>query len=253
MAEILKPFDVVAVQELADNLGHFHYLLSKLGNNWDAIYTDIAGNQERLAYLFNRNRITRTGLTAELAMRGYERRRIVIEDIVEEFEGFNRNPYIMSFKAGQFEFNLVNVHLYWTSFEMRCLEAKAISKWAKKRVKKSFPPNNDIILIGDFNMAKVYEGDQIFNILTENGLCVPKHSTNFVGTNLAGDKHYDEIVFFPSRTNEDFGDRIGVFDFDNVVFDNLWDEEDKEKQKKFFQYTRYYIADHRPMWAEFRR
>ena len=252
MAEIVKPFDVVAIQEVADNVGHLHSLVLKLGNNWDAIYTDTAGNQERLGYLFNRKRVTPTGLAAELAMRGYERQKIVIEDITEEFEGFNRNPYIMSFRAGQFEFNLVNIHLYWASFALRLLEVKALSKWAKSRVNKLFPPNNDIILIGDFNMPRVREGDEIYDLLTQYGLQVPKYNTELVGTNLAGDKHYDEIAFFPSRTDEDFANRMGVYDFDKVLFPDLWKEGEKDNSK-FFKYVRYFIADHRPLWIEFNR
>jgi endonuclease/exonuclease/phosphatase family metal-dependent hydrolase len=253
MAEILRPFDVIAVQELADDLDHLEALLSILGDTWDAIYSDVGGNQERLGYLFNNDRIIPTRLAAELAMRAYERQRIVIEDITEEFEGFNRNPYLRSFSAGEFDFTLVNVHLYWTSFALRRLEAKALSRWAKSRVPKPYPPNDDIVLLGDFNMPKVEEGDEIHDILVENGLVIPKFNTELIGSNLAGDKHYDEIAFFPSRTNEDFTDRIGVFDFDKVIFPDLWDDEDKAAQKRFYQFVRYYLADHRPLWIEFHR
>lgn len=252
MAEIVRPFDVVAIQEVADNLDHLHTLLLKLGNDWDAVYTDIAGNQERLGYLFNRKRVTPTGLAAELAMRGYERHKIIIEDIIEEFEGFNRNPYIMSFRAGQFEFNLVNVHLYWTSFALRLLEVKALSKWAKSRVDRLFPPNNDIILIGDFNMPRVRDGDEVFGLLTQYGLQLPKYNTELLGTNLAGDKHYDEVAIFPRRTEEDFTDRMGVYDFDKVLFPDLWKKDEKDNSK-FYKYVRYFIADHRPLWTEFSR
>lgn len=252
MAEIVKPFDIVAIQEVADNLDHLRALLLKLGNDWDAIYTDTAGNKERLGYLYNSKRVTPTGLAAELAMRGYERQKIVIEDVTAEFEGFNRNPYIVSFKAGQFEFNLVNVHLYWTSFNIRLLEAEALSRWAKKRVDKPFPPNKDIILIGDFNMPRAHKGDEIFDQITKHGLQVPRYNTELVGTNLAGDKHYDEIAFFPSRTAEDFSERMGVYDFDKVLFPDLY-YEDEDDKTKFFKYVRYYIADHRPLWVEFHR
>ena len=249
MAEILKPYDIVAIQELADNINHLHSLLTYLGDDWDAIYSDVAGNYERLGYLFNSKRVMPTGLAAELAMRGYERQRIAIDDIVEEFEGFNRNPYMISFKADEFEFTMVNVHLYWSSYALRQLETKALSKWAKLRVNKSFPPNNDIILIGDFNMPKLNDNDKIYNLLTENGLYVPKYNTELIGTNLAGDKHYDELAFFPSRTEEDFTNRMGVFDFDKVLFPDLY----RENETDFFKYIRYYIADHRPLWAEFYR
>jgi len=249
MADIIRPFDLVAVQEVADNLEHFDRLIRELGTTWDAIFTDPAGNQERLAYLYNTDRVSPTGLAAELAMRPYERQRVVVEDIVEIFEGFNRNPYMASFMANDFAFTLVNVHLYWTSFGLRQLEAKALSKWAKRRVGKRYPPCDDIILLGDFNMPRVRPTDRIYNELVANGLAVPKYATQLIGSNLAGDRDYDEFAFFPSRTNEDFTNRMGVFDFDKVVFPDLY----QQSVDRFRTYVKYYLADHRPVWAEFRR
>jgi endonuclease/exonuclease/phosphatase family metal-dependent hydrolase len=253
MAEIIQSFDVIAVQEVADNLEDLEKLIATLGKNWDTIYTDPAGNQERLAYIVDRTRVEFMGLNAELDMRAYEKQKIVIDDVVEEFEGFNRNPYMVGLKAGDFEFNLVNVHLFWTSFGLRRLETKALSEWAKKRKSKDFPPNDDIILIGDFNLPYINEEDAIYKILKKNGLHLPKHQTNLVGTNLSGENDYDEIAFFAGETARDFTGNMGVFDFDNVVFDDLWDHQNREQQKKFFKYVRYYIADHRPIWAEFKR
>lgn len=252
MAEILRPFHVVALQEIADDLSHLNDLIVALGAGWEVFYTDIAGNRERLAYLY-REPVKPTGLAAELALRSFERQRILIEEVSEVFEGFNRNPYMLGFRANGFTFTLVNVHLYWTSIGLRQLEAKALSGWAEGRAKKDYPPNDDIILIGDFNMPSFDEDDEIFKILKRNGLELPKHRTNLVGSNLAGDNHYDEIAFFPRRTRQDFTGRMGVYDFDGALFDDLWSDDDKEQRKRFYQYLRYYIADHRPMWAEFRR
>jgi len=255
MARICSYFDIVAIQEIADDLGHLNDILEKLGDDYSMLVTDIAGNRERLGYIYNNTKIQPTGMVAELAMRGYEKKRIFIQIGDEEesvsFEGFNRNPYMVTFKAGEFEFTLVNVHLYWSNYLFRRLETMALSKWAKKRVNKNFAPNNDIILIGDFNMERLSPNDDIYGPLVNNGLYVPKFDTNLVGTNLAGDSHYDEIAFFPSRTEEDFTDRIGVFDFDKVIFNSLWDEDDKDQKKKFYQYIRYFIADHRPLWCQF--
>lgn len=160
---------------------------------------------------------------------------------------------MLGFAAGDFQFTLVNVHLYWANAYLRALETQALGKWAASRVKKAHPPNNDIVLLGDFNIPASNLTDPFFKILTKHGLRLPKHTTNLVGTNLAGDSDYDQIAFFPSRTKEDFTDRMGVFDFDNALFPDLYDAADKAKQKRFFQYIRYYVADHRPLWAEFRR
>lgn len=256
MAEILKPFDIIAVQEIADDVTDLLKVRALLGDDWDCFYTDIAGNRERLGYLYRMDRTTPFGLSAELAMRGYERNRITIENVSEDFPGFNRNPFMLGFQSEKFEFTLVNVHLYWSNIGLRQLETKALGKWAEGRASKGFPPNNDIILIGDFNMPRVDPNDLIYRQLRRYGLRVPDHPTNFLGTNLAGDAFYDEILFFPGRTTE-FAGRMGVVDFDNALFKGLWnrledDEEYNEAKKDFFKYIRYYIADHRPLWAEFK-
>ncbi len=119
MAHILSKFDVIAVQEVADDLRHFEKLIKYMNGNYKALFTDIAGNYERLGYIYDADKLTKRGLIAELAMRSSERKRITIEVGDEreemEFSGFNRNPYMATFKAGNFEFTLVNVHLYWTN------------------------------------------------------------------------------------------------------------------------------------------
>ena len=258
MAHILSRFDVIAIQEVADDLTQLNELLGYMDGNYKAIFTDVAGNYERLGYLYNASKLEKRGLVAELAMRSSERRRITIEVGEEkeemDFEGFNRNPYMATFVAGNFEFTLVNVHLYWSDKRLRLLETKALSSWAKKRSKKpsSHLPSKDIMLLGDFNMPQLKEGDMYYDEIIENGLVAPLHETEYIGSNLAGDKNYDQLFFFPKHTNEDFEQgKIGVVDFDNAVFRDLWKSDNTHKKEYFFKYIRYYIADHRPLWAQF--
>lgn len=258
MAHIMSRFDVIAVQEVADDLTQFQELVSYMSGNYEAIFSDIAGNYERLGYVYDASKLKRKGLIAELAMRSSERRRVTIEvgDEKEEmdFEGFNRNPYMATFAAGSFEFTLVNVHLFWSDTRVRLLETKALSTWAKKRSKKpvSHLPSKDIMLIGDFNIPKLNENDQYYQEIISNGLQAPIHDTEYIGSNLAGDKSYDQLFFFPSHTSDEFVEgKIGVFDFDNVLFRDLWKSDTSIKKVEFFKYIRYFIADHRPLWAQF--
>lgn len=258
MAYILSQFDVIAVQEIADDLSQFNELMSYMKGNYKTSFSDIAGNSERLGFVYNASKVKQVGLVAELAMRGYEQRRITIEvgdeKETEEFSGFNRNPYMMTFKANNFQFTLVNVHLYWSDTRVRLLETKALSNWARKRSAKDieFLPSQDIMLLGDFNMPQLDERDKYYKEIKANGLTAPLHDTEYIGSNLAGDKSYDQLFFFPQHTGEDFTQgKIGVYDFDNVVFRDLWKSDTSHKKQYFFSYIRYYMADHRPLWAQF--
>jgi hypothetical protein len=69
-----------------------------------------------------------------------------------------------------------------------------------------------------------------------------------VGSNLSSDNHYDQIAFFPGETQTDFTGQSGIFDFDGAVFSQL---HATRTQKAFLAYVRYYLSDHRIMWAEF--
>jgi hypothetical protein len=67
-----KPFDVVAVQEAQKSLGALRELLVGLGRNWTVILTDPVeddkGDDERLAFLFDRSRLAIDGLACELVV-----------------------------------------------------------------------------------------------------------------------------------------------------------------------------------------
>ena len=72
IAEVLKRFDVVAVQEVRGNLTCLRHALRVLGPSWGVILTDVTrgdqGNGERLAFLFDTRRVKPSGLACELVL-----------------------------------------------------------------------------------------------------------------------------------------------------------------------------------------
>ena len=70
--EIVKRFDVVAIQEAQKSLGALRELLVGLGRKWTVILTDPVeddkGDDERLAFLFDRSRLAVDGLACELVV-----------------------------------------------------------------------------------------------------------------------------------------------------------------------------------------
>lgn len=53
IAKILKPFDLVAIQEINSDLSALKKLM-KLLSNHSIIFTDIAGNEERMCYIYKK-------------------------------------------------------------------------------------------------------------------------------------------------------------------------------------------------------
>lgn len=260
LAEILRWFDLIAIQEVKGDLAGLESLCKALGAPFRMVFTDIAGNNERLAFLFDGNKVKALELVGELALEPTDLKHVKLPGITRKFEGFDRNPFLQSFRAGTFEFVLTNVHLYFGSeaqehIERRQLETFALARWAKQQTKSKLAYEDDVILLGDFNLPKMDENDPIYSVLMKHGLRLTKHATE-IGATLKSAatgsakevNHYDQIAFFP-KLGAHYTDTGGVFDFDAVIFKKLWDT---QTPAKFNQYVRYYISDHRPLWARFK-
>ncbi len=88
LAQICKGFDLLAVQEVMDNLDGLRHLQKALGDGYGVVVSDVTGgvfnpedvirgkrgNNERLAFLFNWKRIRRTELASDIS---YDRTDIV--------------------------------------------------------------------------------------------------------------------------------------------------------------------------------
>ena len=72
IAAILERFDVIAVQEVKSNLRALRYVLKKLGPRYGFLLTDVTrgdpGNDERLAFLYDAQRVKPSGLACELVI-----------------------------------------------------------------------------------------------------------------------------------------------------------------------------------------
>lgn len=255
MAKVMRPFDLIAVQEIKDNFQPFREVVQCMGSDYDYLITDRAGNDERLGFIFNTSRVSRLQLAGELVILENERKTVTVKyngkDTEAKFTGFNRNPYIAAFRSGRFSFTLVNVHILYGSgkwgYLRRIAEVYNLASWANARVThkahKTF--DHDIILIGDFNIPKANTKDRVGRQLLKFGMQLTKHSSQ-TGSNLGGTDHYDQIAFHPQHTNGKFTDRSGVFDFDKVVFQNIWENH----RKHFTQFTKFHLSDHRLIWSE---
>ena len=254
IAEMIGWFDLIAVQEVNDNLAGLRALQTNLPAKYRCLFSDVGGNNERLAYIYDTSKVRLLEKIGEVAVDPTDLKHIKLPGVQEKFEGFDRNPYIAAFRAGKFTFQLVNVHLYFgkeskrESIERRSLEAYTVGRWADLRSKSKFAYAKDIIVLGDFNLPKTQAGDPIYDALIKRGLFLPQHSTE-IGSSIASDNHYDQVAFHPSETKDDFTGNTGVFDFDGALFRKLWET---HTALQFFAFMRYHLSDHRILWSEFK-
>ena len=250
IAELLSWFDIIAIQEVHDDLSGLYKLEEFLGTEYDLIFTDKGGNDERAAYFYDANKVERLQMVGELAIPVAEHRHIKLPDIKTKFTGFDRNPFIVSFQFKEERFVLINAHLYFCNNKKaaknrRSLEAYAIGRYADLRRNDKHTFTDKIIALGDFNIPKAIKGDVIFDALSKRGLTLPKYSTK-LASSISTDAEYDQVMFFPNIKKKVVNN--GVFDFDGVIFEELW----AKSESDFKKYCRYYISDHRPMWVELR-
>ena len=218
IAEILSRFDLVAVQEVKEEMKGLKEVMDILGKNWAYIATDVSaeedgGNGERIAFLYDTNKVSFKNIAGEIVLPSTE--------LIQGMQ-FARTPFCVSFQAGWFKFNLATVHIYYgkkaEDKKRRVEEIKAIGGFLSGRAEKE---QASYIILGYFNIPKV--GDKYMKSLEESGFKIPKaikkHPTNF-GVEV---KHYDQIAFNLKleeniQVYEEEKIRSGAFDFTKSVY-----------------------------------
>ena len=234
--EIVRCFDVIAVQEVLRDVTGIHQLLSMLGPDWALILTDVtegdAGHNERLGFIYDRRRVQPSGLACELVLpplEGGDARR-----------QFARTPYAVSFRAGGESFVLVALHvLYGPKPESRLQELRDIALWLSKWSKRPDGYNQNLITLGDFNIDR--RGDENFQAFAETGLVVPAALAEVPTVPGLTPKHYDQIAWFMGDFDLPETGRAGNIDFSGAVFQELT-----------IGQMSFRMSDHLPLWAEFR-
>jgi endonuclease/exonuclease/phosphatase family metal-dependent hydrolase len=253
LAEVVSWFDLVAIQETNDNLEGLRGIQEQLPKRYRVLFSDPGGNNERFTFLFDAEKVEPLEEIGRVTVPPKELKSVKLPDVKQPFLGFDRNPYLISFRCSKLSFVLANVHLYFgdardkDDMDRRCLEAYAVGRWADLRRRNEDSYTKDVMALGDFNLPVRAESDRVYQALTRKGLQLPPHSTKVGGTNLSDDAHYDQMAVFHGPLSEAIT-AMGVFDFDGALFRDLWGET-KAEQSKFRSYVKYYVSDHRPLWA----
>jgi endonuclease/exonuclease/phosphatase family metal-dependent hydrolase len=252
IGEIIRRFDVIAVQEVKGDLRALRDLMKWLGPDWAFLMTDVnigaAGNSERMAFVFDRRRAELSGLACEL---------VVPEEWLTEVGSdalrrqFARTPYAVSFRSGKQTFILVTLHVdYGDSASERIPELKGIARWMRDWADRTNAWSQNLIAMGDFNIDR--KNDPLWQAFTSTGLTVAADLENAPRSifadpdKLTTDKYYDQIAWFEttrgaSRLSLNY--RTGGFaDFLPYVYG------DTSLSKSAISYR---MSDHYPLWVEF--
>ena len=248
IAEILSSFDLIAIQEVNENMTEFEKVMRLLGPRWSYVVTDQSGNQERLAFVFDTRKIVFRHVTGEI--------------VLPQREGlqFNRTPFLVAFQAGWLKLNICTVHILYGDKQdtpARQREIGEIAKFFSERQKKD---GETYVLIGDFNILS--PDDANMAALLKGGFKVPAELSK---TTDLGDKHYYDQIAVCERAHEVEIENAGVFRWRNYVFR---DDADFDAYKPFMptetkegkpvnvdvaayqRWRTWQMSDHLPLWAE---
>ncbi|HEY8076363.1 MAG TPA: endonuclease/exonuclease/phosphatase family protein, partial [Labilithrix sp.] len=208
IAAILDAFDVVAIVELRDDLRDMERILAVLGGRWGIVFSDYlrdaGGDRERMAFVFDRERVSFTGLASNA-----EADRHRVGDRYAAAVPWWRPPFLASFARGSFEFVLVAAHVRWgATVTARRREVRALGDWIAERASEAYFATKDVLLVGDFNLDAAGHTDE----LALRGLVAPPGLASGVKTDFASGKRYDQILCLP-RDATHFTGRAGALDF----------------------------------------
>jgi len=249
IAEIIRRFDVVAIEEVKRDLSGLRLLMQALGPDWGFSLTDLtrgdAGNQERIAFVFDLRRVRPSGLAAELVVPIENNTNLTEVGLTKQFA---RTPYAVSFKSQGAEFTLVALHVIWGDDKARQPEIQEIALWMADWANGGDEFGNNLLLMGDFNID--HRGDVLYETFVGTGLTpAPEHEglPRTIFDDPGAEHFYDQIAWFtgingtPQLTRplayESLG---GNFDFRPPLLGNLTLTE-----------LSWRISDHFPLWASF--
>ena len=249
----ISRFEAIALHEVVGNLRTLGDMMHFLADSWSFLTTDITegakGNNERIAFVFDRSRVQPSGLAAEIVIPSEWRNELPEDTLVRQFA---RTPYAVSFLASGQTFILVTLHVeFGQSSTERVRELEDIARWDREWADQSKRWHQSLPALGDFNIYR--RGDELWIALTDTGLTVSEDLHNvprtvFSDTNRPDlQKFYDQIAWFETGSTRrgaslDYAQGRG-FDFLPHVYQNT------NLSKTSLTWR---ISDHYPLRVEFR-
>lgn len=226
LADIIRQFDVVAVQEISTQneylIPNFVKLINESGRRYDHVIGRRLGNtpqKEQYAYFFDTQRVIVDHQS--------------VYTIGDPDNLLHREPLVATFRAREvnpdeaFTFTLVTIHTDPSPGIVE-QELDALAE-VYRVVRRSSRGEDDIILLGDFNADDRHLG-RLGQLPGIHPLIAG------VWTNTRQNKQYDNILIHQASTTE-YAGRSGVFDIMRRY--NLSQEQALE------------VSDHFPVWGEF--
>lgn len=229
LVRIVREFDVMLVQEIRDSSETTaQFYLDKInamdGPDYAFVKSARLGrtsSKEAYAYFYNTDTVD--------FIEGSD---YVFDDTLDGEDDFEREPYIASFRSGNFDFTLVGIHTKPDDAEHEISELKVVFDSVLTDSER------DVIIMGDFNADGSYFDEDGTSPLKAEGFSWV--ITNDMDTMTKTNWTYDRIVMTDATLKHEYMDgSAAVF-----YFDDIYSIDDQELVGD--------VSDHFPVYAVFR-
>jgi endonuclease/exonuclease/phosphatase family metal-dependent hydrolase len=229
LINIVREFDIVLIQEIRDATEQtIPNFIQQINQANGVLYSYIESprlgrttSKEAYAYIYNTQ-----------AVQFVQGSDYVYDDNNDVFE---RDPYIATFKIGNFDFTLAGIH---TKPEDAYNEIGNLTTVISS-IQTAKPNEKDIIVMGDFNADGSYYNEDD----TSNPLKAPQYNwiiTNNIDTTVKTDNTYDRIIILDTTLNHEYdAGTAQAFHFDQAYGLN---------NQTFVEE----ISDHYPVFAQYK-
>jgi deoxyribonuclease-1-like protein len=160
----------------------------------------------------------------------------------DEGDKFDREPFIATFKSGNFDYTIILIHtVFGSSISARRGEAKELAT-VFKAVQDEDPNENDIVLMGDFNLPESDPGWQNLKAISTMQYEIPDTVRTTLNSNGKLSSAYDNIWFQGQYTNWEYTGTANADYYYTVMF-----KDDPTPGKRAFKT----VSDHVPVFAVF--
>lgn len=228
IARTLADYDFIAIVELRDEvvLQRTQRILLQMGKAYQYQLSPAVGRgvKERYAFFYKEDLVS--------VIKHGE----LYPDAADGKDDFSRDPYWATFRAGEFDFSVIVVHVIWGDrVGPRKAEVRALAD-VYQYVQNVNGDEDDVLLLGDFNRNPT-DTESYRPIMA-----IPSMTRLFdfpQKSHIRDSSLYDNIFFQKNHVKEYLG-RSGIDRFDETDFGN----DDKAANLA--------VSDHRPVWAVFR-
>ena len=227
IARTLFDYDFIAIVELRDEvvLQRTQRILLQMGKAYQYQFSPAVGRgvKERYAFLYREDLVSVVS-PGEL-----------YPDAADGRDNFSRDPYWATFRAGEFDFSVIAVHVIWgNTVGPRKAEVKALAE-VYEYVQDANGDEEDVLLVGDFNRNPT--DTETYHPI----MAIPSMTRlfNFPQKSHIRDSSLYDNIFFQKDHVKEYLNRSGIDRFDETDFGN----DDKAANLA--------VSDHRPVWAVF--